>query len=77
MNNKAENLRWATAKENNADKFRHGTNAVKLDKESVAAIRYLYQTGEHTQAEIARVFNVARSTVGQIVRQEIWPLERI
>ncbi len=80
LNNNVENLRWATPVENNADKFRHGSNGVKLTVQEAEAIKRTYEYGNHTQAEVAHIFGVARSTVGQIVRGEIWAealLERI
>lgn len=72
FNNCAQNLRWATRRENNDDKYRHGTNGFKLTEEMATAIRTIYETGDYTQAEVGRMFGVGRTTVGAIVRNETW-----
>lgn len=75
MNCRAENLRWSTHRENEADKRRHGTNpagerhgGAKLDWKKVRAIRAL--SGSHEK--IAADFGVSRRTVGRILSGQLW-----
>jgi hypothetical protein len=44
----------------------------KLCDGAVKRIRELYATGKHTQAEIGKLYGVTQSTIGMIVRREIW-----
>lgn len=68
-------LRWATRKENEADKVIHGTapigeknGAAKLTESLAKEIRA--RLGSHR--EIARAFGVSSSTVGRIKRNQDW-----
>lgn len=70
-------LRWATPKENHADKVIHGTiargsrsGAAKLNEDQVREIRRLY--GSISQTKIAALFGVANQTVSQIVLRQKW-----
>jgi hypothetical protein len=74
-NNCATNLRWATRKENAADRVRHGTNRrvgrhnrAKLTNEQVALIR----DAPESQWAIARQFGVHRATVCDIKKRRTW-----
>lgn len=76
--NRPENLRWATKKENNQDKFRHGTamfgektTMAKLTNVDVAAIRKRLSAGEMCR-DIARDFPVEKSAISKIKRGVIW-----
>jgi len=76
--NRPCNLRWATRKENIADREFHGTNpkgtrngSAKLDDEKVRTIRTMRAAGYEMKAIAAR-FGVARDTVGKIIRHEAW-----
>ena len=71
-NNNVKNLRWATAKENIADRTAHGRTAVgekngssKLDKFTVKTIKKLNQKG-FSAYEIARLACVNPSTIERI-----------
>lgn len=75
--NRTQNLRWATPKENNADKRRHGTHlsgertpAAKLTQKQVDVIRTL--EGKMRQADIAARFGVSASQVSAIFRGKTW-----
>jgi hypothetical protein len=78
-NNRLENLRWDTHKNNEADKFKHGTiqrgedrwNAV-LTREEVLEIRILYATGKYLQREIGGLFNTSQKYVSDIVNNKRW-----
>lgn len=78
-NNRADNLRWATKKENEEDKKRHGTyqygvNNVsnKLSEQNVRDIRQRYAAGGVTQRALAREYGLHQVTVSEIVLRKIW-----
>lgn len=71
-------LRWATQKENDADKAKHGTQnrgerhgIAKLTEKDVRKIRIALSEG-HSQLVIANDFGVSTSTIGRIARGECW-----
>lgn len=79
-NNRLENLEWVTAKENENRK-RHRLNnfgygeqnpMAKLTKKDVAKIRKLWQSGRHTQQQIANMFNISQSHTHCICRGKLW-----
>ena len=77
-NNHFSNLRWATSKENQADKVIHGrTNRgerhghSKLTESDVHEIRNLISQGD-TQQDIAEKFGVSRGTISKIKRGRNW-----
>ena len=63
LNNRAANLRWATHQENMDDVAMHQTarRGPKTSEHTVSAIRKLF--GTLSDGEIARLFNVHRTTV--------------
>ena len=78
LNNCAANLRFGTAKDNAGDARKHGTLVVgskvhwaKLAEADVVKIKKLLKTGESC-ADIARVFNVDRTSVSLIKRGKTW-----
>jgi hypothetical protein len=79
-NNRLENLRWDTKKNNEADKIKHGTTgrgekngSAKLNEMQVRVIRrYCEMYGHGSQREIAKVFGVHRANIGKIVNRKIW-----
>lgn len=77
-NNRLGNLSWATHRENEADKLRHGTQskgeqngAAKLSERQVVEIRGRYDAGERHRS-IAASFGVHRALISQIGRRVIW-----
>ncbi len=82
MNNRLDNLRWATVSQNMQDKNRHGTaprgshNAMsKLTEEQVAHIRASYRRNSYHDSnalELACQFNVSRGVILQIIKQTAW-----
>lgn len=79
LNNRPDNLRWATRVENLADKVRHGTQLTGsrnhkaiLCEEDVHAIRSLYATRRFTHQAIANLFKVSGPTVTLIVKRVNW-----
>ena len=71
-NNDLSNLRYDTVRENSIDVFRHGQRIVtgKLSNEEVLEIRKLYKTGDYTQVDIAKMYNVKHYTIGRIIKKE-------
>lgn len=77
-NNMLENLRWASAKTNAADRERHGHTKrgschgnAKLDEAKVRHIRQLYAAGESAE-ELAERFNVRPLAVRRAVKRITW-----
>lgn len=78
--NRIENLRWDTPRNNNADKIKHGTAQVgeqnsfhKLNEMQVRVIwRYCKMFGYGSQAEIAQIFCVYPTTVSKIMLGTTW-----
>lgn len=78
--NRKVNLRWDTHKNNEADKVKHGTNIVpigskhyraKLKESDIPKIRGLYRDGL-TELSLAKKFDVARGTIGDILHGRTW-----
>jgi len=75
QNNRLENLRWDTPKNNHADKLKHGTsntgercNWAKLTKSQVISIR----ADIRTQKEIATEYRVQQSQISRIKNGVRW-----
>lgn len=78
-NNRLDNLSWGTPKQNTADKESHGQilrgeriSNSKLRKTDVLRIRRLYDYGEHSQEELARMFGICQAQIWRIVRRLEW-----
>lgn len=74
-NPSADNLRWATRKQNHADKLKHGTHCrganaswAKLNAVEVAEIR----TSKKTQYALAAKFGVSQGQVWRIIHGLRW-----
>lgn len=79
LNNSADNLRWATTRENHADRYGHGTNPAgsrngraNLCEAQVAEIRRLYAKGNVTTYWLADQYEVYPTTVQKIIKRETW-----
>ena len=78
LNKHASNLRWATLKENQADRVKHGTDirgekqwkARLKNKDIPVAIKM--RKGGYTVKAIAEHFGVHRETMGKMFRGESW-----
>jgi hypothetical protein len=77
--NRVENLRWATAKENIADRTAHGRTCIgeaqasaKLDKHVVKTIKKMKDGGVFSAYETARLACVSPSTIQSIWDGETW-----
>ena len=77
-NNRASNLRWATRKENAADRDRHnrtvwGERATlgKLTEDAVRAIRVLLSNG-FSYARVSSLFGVSVQAISKIATKKAW-----
>lgn len=77
-NNNANNLRWATKKENQADRRIHGTSNdgerqtnSKLKEADVLRIHELYKTGL-PQLTIAKLYNMDQTSISSILLGDTW-----
>jgi hypothetical protein len=78
LNNRSDNLEWATQSENMAHAAQHGLRPrgeshklSKLDEVKVREIRERHAGGE-TYAELSRAFNIDPSVIRGVVRRESW-----
>jgi hypothetical protein len=69
-NNRLENLRWATPRENSADKRAHGTQPRKISPDVVREIRRL--RGKVIQRDLARRFGISEAQVCRIQLRRQW-----
>lgn len=79
LNNKLDNLKWCSSKENNSHKKLHGTHrfgerhqSAKYSAKIVRAIRKMYDSKKTSATEISRIFNIGRRYVSKIASREIW-----
>lgn len=77
-NNKLDNIKWGTYKENEADKAEHGTRLLgqnlpwtKLTERCVIRIRALVLAGIQKN-HIAELFGVTPTTIGDITKRRSW-----
>ena len=77
--NRLENLKWGSAKENADDRKNHNKTArgerhrsCKLSNQDVIKIRTLYETGNFYLRELADKFNVSLQNIHYIVTNKYW-----
>jgi len=78
-NNKLENLRWDTHKNNVEDQKRHGTlsrgekiGVSKLKEKDIFTIKKLRETTDLSYSKIGKIYNVDGSTIYKIVKNKRW-----
>lgn len=81
-NDKLSNLRWATKKENQHDKIRHGTHnrgersgSAKLTEKDILEIRRRYvpfSRGPDNTVNMAREFGVTSQHLGNVIKRKKW-----
>ncbi len=78
-NNQLRNLQWGSKKENQADRFTHGTDSsgekcynAKLTESQIREILKLWETRTLSQPELAKQFGVTRGAIGSIVYRKSW-----
>ena len=76
--NRLENLRWDTARNNSRDKIKHGTNnrgerngSARLTWTKVREIRKLLKEGL-SSVQLAKLFEVSRSNIDRIKLNNTW-----
>ncbi|MFI0243783.1 HNH endonuclease signature motif containing protein [Streptomyces californicus] len=76
--NRAENLRWATARENYADQVVHGTSgqgerhySTNLTEDDVRSIRRRAMAGER-QCDLADEFRMSRPGINNLIHGRSW-----
>jgi hypothetical protein len=79
LNNKLDNIEWATHDVNESDKYIHDTimygsknGFSKLTEEDVIEIRLLWKTGKFTQWALAHRFNVHQFCIWSIIHRKSW-----
>ena len=79
-NNRASNLRWATASENAADRKIHGTerqgedirHVVKLTADDVRSIRREYVKGYGALVPFAEKYGITSAAVHAVIKRQNW-----
>lgn len=71
LDNRAVNLRYATAVENAADRYVHGTNGRKLDADAIRSIRGGCRA-RGSRAKLAGVYGVHVETITRIWNGRTW-----
>ena len=78
LNNKLENLRYETHKNNSLDRIKHGTQKrgeqhpmAKLSEKDVLKIRKLSEDGLSLR-QIAKMFNIDNTNIEYIVNRKTW-----
>jgi hypothetical protein len=76
-NNFVWNLEWVTSLENNNHAWKNGLfgihmKRIKLIKLEVIEIRKKYDTGNYSQRQLAKEYNVSESLIGGIIRYKVW-----
>lgn len=72
--NRLENLRWGTHKENCVDRSIHGKCQFVLTHDDAEQIRYC--RGRLRQVDVAKIYGVSQSTVSAIQLGKIWYTDR-
>lgn len=78
-NNRIENLRWGTRKENAQDRVRLGTQIqgakhplAKLTDADIARIRSADVSRYGAAAKLAREYNVSHATIHRVINRILW-----
>lgn len=75
LNNRQENLRWATAKENHADRDRHGRTArgerQGLSKLKTSEVKMIINSSLSAK-ELASFFGISTTLVYNIRKRKVW-----
>lgn len=78
INNRADNLRWATVKENSEDTRKHGrlrvgekSNLSRLSEQDVIDIRHRAKSGASLM-ELAKAYKMTKASISKIIKRETW-----
>ena len=66
-NYEPNNCRWITSQINTQNR-----RTTKLNKKKANEIRELYKTGNYTQTELGKIYNVDQQTISAIINNKIW-----
>lgn len=79
LNNHVSNLEWVTDDENKKHAKRsgmiwrgHSINTSKLEEDQVIEIRRLFDTGNYTKTDIAKMFKISVPATSSILKRENW-----
>lgn len=72
LDDRLENLRWGTRKENMGDRRRHGRYATKLTLEDARKIKSLLRTTNMGARRLARMFGVSPGAIWGIASGKTW-----
>jgi len=67
-----DNIADRDAKNRTARGEAHGRGPAKLHPYQIRKIKSLYKTGRYTQAQLGNLFNVAQTTISNVVTQQSW-----
>ena len=77
--NRLENLKWGTSKENSSDRLRHGTSnrgernpMRKLTEDEVFQVRILCEHSDLLQREIGEMYGLKQQAVSNIHKRKNW-----
>lgn len=71
IDNRIENLRWVTPRENSLDRIKHNNSGQKLNRYYVLKIRSAFKLGYATRI-LAKNFNVTKQTIRGVVSRKYW-----
>lgn len=79
LNNRLNNLRWDTPKNNYKDRAKYGNSNIgeknpraKLKEEDVKLIRLLWAENKYKKVQIAKMFNITPTTTLHIIKKKLW-----
>ena len=78
--NRVINLEWVTKSENEKHSYMLGLKSAKgekngraiLTEDDVRQIRILYGTGNYTQKELGKLYNIDYTNIGRIYKGKLW-----
>jgi hypothetical protein len=86
LNNKSNNIEWCTHSENMDHAVKNGLMCsnvgdknpnAKLTQSQVNEIKQKYLTGKFTQRELAKEYNICKSSIGNITIHKSWQLSLV
>ncbi|KKN59958.1 hypothetical protein LCGC14_0537080 [marine sediment metagenome] len=72
IDNRTENLEWATRQENVIHAVKNGLSHAKINYKIAKEIRELYTTKNYSHAKIASKYNLCPTSITNIINYKIW-----